>query len=248
MLYEEHEHGALLKSVHDNLSFILVALLITAAIMLLAKIAESFVAKKARGVETGWSAKKIVGIGVFSALGGALALLEIEIPFIPGFYMLDLSEIAGMMTAFLLGPLAGVLVEFIKTILHILLHGTHSVFVGDFAAFVMGSVYVLPASLIYLRNKSKRSALQGLVVGSLVLVVFGAFFNAFYLLPKFADLYGMPIEGLIASAAEANKSITSIWSLIAFATIPFNLLKGVVVSALVFLIYKPLSNLYRRIG
>lgn len=248
MLNHEHEHGALLKSVQDNLSFILVALFITAAVMLLSKLAETAVSKKARGVSKGWNAKKIVGIGVFSALGGALALLEIQIPLIPGFYMLDLSEIAGMMAAFLLGPLAGVLVEFIKTILHILIHGTHSVFVGDFAAFVMGSAYVLPASLIYLRNKSRKTAVSGLVVGSLVLIVFGAFFNGFYLIPKFADLYGIPLEGLVASAAEANSKITSIWTLIAFATIPFNLLKALVDSVIVFLIYKPLSNLYRRIG
>lgn len=246
----EHEHGheSLIESVKENLSFILVALVIIAAIMILAKLIENLVIRKEKLKKTGMTAKKIAGIGVFSALGGALALLEIPLPFVPGFYLLDFSEIAGMMAAFLLGPVAGVLVEFIKTILHILIHGTHSAFVGDFAAFVLGSIYVLPAALIYLVRKSKKGAIIGLLAATLSLIVCGAIFNGFYLIPKFAKLYGMPIEAIVAMGTAINPAIKNIWTLVAFATVPFNILKGVAVSLVVFLIYKPLSNLYRKIG
>lgn len=243
----EHEHGELLESLHENLSFVLVSLLVIAAIMLIAKLIENYVIRKEKLEKTGLTAKKIAGIGVFSAIGGVLATIEIPLSFVPGFYLLDFSEIAGMMAAFLLGPVAGVLVEFLKTVLHILLHGTHSAFVGDFAAFVMGSVYVLPASLLYLVRKTKKGAVVGLILATLALTVFGAVFNGIYLIPKFAALYGMPMDAIIAMGTEINPRIKNIWSLVAFATVPFNLLKGITVSIVVFLIYKPLSNLYRKI-
>ena len=244
-----HSHGhETIELLKDNLSFVLVALAVIVAVIALAKVAEMLLLKKKNEKNTGWSAKKIACVGLFSAVGGALAIIEIPLPFLPGFYLLDLSEIAGMMAAFLLGPVAGVVVEFIKTVLHILLHGTHSAFVGDFASFVLGCAYIIPASFIYLWKKTKRNALTGLITGALVLVVFGAFFNAFYLIPKFATLYGVDMDSIIAMGTAINPAIKDLGTLIAFATVPFNVLKGLIITVIVFLIYKPLSRLYRKIG
>ncbi len=245
----DHEGHDLIEELGENLSFILVALVVTIAIILLSKLIESIVVKKAGvTVEKRWTAKRIAGVGLFSAVGGALALFEIPLTFIvPGFYLLDFSEVAGMMAAFLLGPVAGVLVEFIKTIIHILIHGTHSAFIGDFGAFVMGTVFILPASLIYLTNKTRKRALLGLITSTFVLAAFGAAFNALYLIPTFAKLYGMDMAGIIAMGTAINPAIKDTWSFIGLATVPFNLIKGVAVSVIVFFIYKPLSTLYRKI-
>ena len=248
----EHDHH-LIEAITDNLSFILVALAVTAAIILAAKLIEKIAVEKSGAkIEKKWSAKRIAGVGLFSAVGGVLALLEIRLPFLfPDFYMLDFSELAGMMAAFLLGPVAGVLVEFIKTVIHILIHGTHSAFVGDFAAFVLGTVFILPASLLYLTKKDTKSqskrALVGLILSTVALTVIGAVFNAFYLIPKFAKMYGMDLDAIIAMGAVINPNVKSIWSFVALMTVPFNLIKGIGVSVVVFLVYKPLVTLYKKI-
>ncbi|MBQ9910611.1 MAG: ECF transporter S component [Lachnospiraceae bacterium] len=245
---DEHAHESLIQIAKENLSFILVILLVTAIVILLANLCEQYVLKKTGQKSQGWNAKKIAGIGVFSAIGGVLTMIEFPLPFVPGFYMLDFSEVSGMIAAFLLGPVAGVLVEFLKTLIHVLLHGTHTAFVGDFAMFAMGSVYVLPAALFYLVKKSRKRALLGLLMSALALVVFGAFFNGFYLIPTFAKLYGMDLDAIISMGTAITPLIKNMPTFIAFATVPFNLIKGIAVGAAVFLIYKPLSNLYRKLG
>jgi len=234
--------------VSSNINFILIALVVIVAIGFLAKVLESILAKKTGHQEmTKWSAKKIAGTALFGAIGGVLMILEITVPIIPMFYQLDFSELAGMMAGFLFGPVAAVIVEFMKALLHILLHGSHSAFVGEFASFVLGCCFVLPASYLYMTVRSKKNAIIGLIVGSVSLIAFGALFNAVYLIPKFADLYGIGMDGILQMAQAVNPSIDSMWTLIAYATIPFNIIKAVLISVLTFFIYKPISKMYHKI-
>ncbi len=183
---------------------------------------------------------------MFSALAGVLMLLEIPLFFAPGFYKLDLSEIPILICTFYLGPVAGVAAELVKVMVKLLLKGTSTAFVGDFANFVVGCSFVLPASVIYHARPGKKTALIGMIVGTAVMTVFGSAFNAVYLLPKFSALFGMPMEAIIAMGAAVNSSIHSVWTLVLFAVVPFNLLKGIVVSALTFVLYKRISPLLHR--
>ena len=105
---------------------------------------------------------------------------------------------------------------------------------------------MLPASLVYHAKPGKKSALIGLAAGTLCMTVFGSAFNAVYLLPKFAALYGMPLEAIIGMGTKVNAHITSVSTLVLFAVVPFNLLKGVLVSALTFLLYKRISPLLHK--
>jgi riboflavin transporter FmnP len=85
-----------------------------------------------------------------------------------------------------------------------------------------------------------------MLAGTLVMTVFGSALNAIYLLPKFAALYGMPMEAIIGMGTKINPSITSVGTLVLFAVVPFNLLKGVIDSVLTFLLYKRISPLLHR--
>lgn len=233
----------------DHLAFILIALLIMIAIVALTIFLEKKLFPNTKEVSPNHAkkgnAKRIAGIGVFAAIGGVLTTLEIPL-FV--FYNLDFSEVPALLAGFLMGPTAGMLVEFIKVFIHILFHGTHSAFVGEFAMFVTGSLYVLPASFFYLKAKSKKRALLSLLLGSGAMVILGALFNGFYLIPEFADLYGVPIDALVGQLQETIPAVKGLWTIVAFATVPFNLIKTISVSAIIFFIYKPLSRLYRKIG
>ena len=73
-------------------------------------------------------------------------------------------------------------------------------------------------------------------------------FNAWYLLPKFCELYGMPMSAILEMSAAVNPAITSVSTLVLFAVVPFNLLKGALVSALTFVLYKRVERLLFRTG
>ena len=151
-----------------------------------------------------------------------------------------------LICTFYLGPVAGVAAELVKVLVKLLLKGTTTAFVGDFANFAVGCSFVLPASVIYHARPGRRTALVGMAAGTLAMTVFGSLFNAVYLLPKFAELYGIPMENIVSMGTAVNGSITDAATLVLFAVVPFNLLKGVVVSALTFVLYKRISPILHK--
>lgn len=219
----------------ENLSFIGVCALVFAALLGLAYLFERTVC---HDLQRRSRSRNISYVAMFSALGGVLMLLEIPLFFAPGFYKMDLSELPVLMSAFYLGPVAGVVTELLKVLLKLLLKGTSTAFVGDFANFVVGCTFVLPAAVIYHHHKTRRTAIIGMAVGTLCMTVFGSLFNALYLIPKFAELFHLPIDQIVAMGTAVNKGITSVPTLVLFAVVPFNLIKGIVDSALTYLLYK----------
>ena len=230
---------SLLTDLKENTGFVLVCILIVAGLSLLAKLAERFMAEK-RTVST---ARRVSIIGICAAIATVLHMLDFPLLFIaPEFYKLDFSELPVLLCGFFLGPSATVACEGIKILLKLLLKGTSTAFVGDFANFVVGCSLVLPATVFYHLHKSKHSAVIGLVLGSLCITVFGSAFNAIYLLPKFAQLYGIPLEAIIGMGAKIHASVNSVMSFVFFCVAPLNLLKAAMVSVLTMLLYKRVAR------
>lgn len=191
------------------------------------------------------SARGITVIALLSALATVLMFIEIPLPFAPSFYKIDFSEVPVLIGTFALGPMAGVLIELIKNLLHIVVKGSDSAFVGELANFILGCSLVIPASLIYLRTKTKKSAIVGLVVGTICFVIAGCLLNAYLLLPVYATMYHMPIDALVAMGTAVNPNITSLTGFVFMAVAPFNLLKGVLVSVVTILLYKQVSPIIK---
>ena len=231
-----------LEAAKNNLSFILICVLVFAGLFVVAMLFQRVLLKKLKRVN---DTRYITFTALFSCMAAVLMLLEFPLFFAPGFYKLDLSEVPVMICTFYLGPSAGVICEFIKVVLKILLKGTSTAFVGDFANFVVGCTFVLPASIIYHTKPGNARAITGLAIGTAVMTVFGSLFNALYLIPKFAQLFHMELDAIVSMGTAVNSSITSVWTLVLYAVVPFNLVKGVVVSVLSFLLYKAL---YKPLG
>lgn len=227
----------------ENLSFILMCIGIFAVLLLLAVLAEKAVCKDRKDRS---STHYITYTAIFSCMAGVLMLVEIPLFFAPAFYKMDLSELPVFICTFYLGPVAGVISEFIKVIVKLLLKGTTTAFVGDFANFAIGCSFVIPASIIYHAKPGKKTALAGMIIGAAVMTIFGSLFNAIYLIPKFAELYGIPLDTIIGMGTAVNPKITSISNLVLFAVVPFNLLKGIVVTVLTFLLYKRISPILHK--
>ena len=182
---------------------------------------------------------------ILGATATLLMLIEFPLWFAPSFYKLDFSEIPVLIGAFSLGPLAGILIEAIKVFLNFVINGTITYGIGELANFLIGIAFVVPAAIIYKRAKSKTHAIVGMGVGVLSMALIGALLNAFVLLPIYAKVFYMSIPDLIAFGTLVNPNITSMTTFIMLAVVPFNLLKGIFVSAVVILIYKRISPLIK---
>lgn len=225
--------------IQDNLLFIIVCIAIIAALGIAARVAERFLPEKRKVTP----AKRVSIIGICAAIATVLHMLDFPLPFLaPDFYKLDFSELPVMLCGFYLGPSATVACEGVKILLKLLLKGTSTAFVGDFANFVVGCSLVLPATIIYHIKKTRGSALIGLSVGTLVLTVFGSAFNGIYLLPKFSELYGLPLDVIIAMGTAVNSGINSVSTFVLLAVAPLNLIKGFAVSVLTLLLYKRVAR------
>lgn len=235
--------GKLISQIGENLSFVLECLGVFAALFVLALLFERFVMKNRKKLG---STHFLAYTAIFSAMAGVLMFIEIPLFFAPSFYEIDLSEIPIMICTFYLGPVSGVVAELLKIIVKLVFKGTTTAFVGDFANFVVGCTFILPASMIYHAKPGKKTALVGMAVGTLIMTVFGSAFNAIYLLPKFSELFGLPLDTIVGMGTAVNGAINSVSTLVLFAVVPFNLLKGIVVSALTFLLYKRISPILHR--
>ena len=237
----------LFQNVAENALYVVGFLGIIVVLFVTAVFLEKAARKKNGITEAVFSTRKMAMIGLFSAIAMILHLLDFPLPFAPPFYKLDFSELPILVGTFAFGPAAGVMMEFIKILLKLFVKGTSTAFVGDLANFVIGCSFILPASVIYAFRKNKKTAIVACVTGTLIMTVFGTAFNAVYLLPAFSKLYGMPLESILDMGSDINPLVSegNIVSFVAACVAPLNLIKGVSVSVITLLIYKPLSPLSR---
>lgn len=237
----------LFSKVAENVGFVLTFFVIIALLFAIAFASERLIQKRNGVTEKVFTSRKIAMIGLFSALAVILMLFEIQLPFAPSFYKLDMSELPILIGTFAFGPAAGVMMEFIKVLLNLFIDGTTTAFVGEFANFCVGCSFIIPAGLIYSFKKTKKSALIACIVGTVILTVFGTAFNALYLLPAFAKLYGMPLEVILGMGQKVNPLVKegSIVSFVCACVAPLNVIKGVANSVITLLVYKPLSRIIK---
>ena len=187
----------------------------------------------------------ITQIAAMSAVAGVLMMFEVPLWFAPGFYKMDLSDLPALIGGFAMGPLAGMLIELFKVIISIVLGGTSTFFVGETSNFIIGCSFVVPASIVYKHMRSRKGAYSGMLIGTVILASVGSAMNAFVLIPAYVKILGLPMEQIVAMGTAVNPAITSLSTLVLFAVVPFNLLKGVLVSLITALIYKKIRILIK---
>ena len=184
-------------------------------------------------------------VAMLSAISAILMAFEFPIPFIaPGFYKIDLSEVPVIVGAFAMGPLAGVIVELLKILLHLFIKGTSSAFVGEFGNFVVGVSFIIPASILYYAKKTKKRAVVGLITGVITTTTIGCLVNAFILLPFYGAAFG-GIDKIVAAGTAVNPSVNSVLAFCLIIVAPFNLIKFGMVSIITLLIYHKISYLFK---
>lgn len=190
--------------------------------------------------------REIVTIGMLGAIATLFMLFEIALPFAPSFYKIDMSEVPVLIGCFAMGPLAGACIELVKIALNFVLNGTMTAGVGELANFCLGCAFCIPAGMIYRKKTTKKGAIIGLVSGTLIMSFLGCFINAYIMLPAYAKAFSWPIERIIEMGTKVNPGITDLFTFVMFAVVPFNLLKGILISVVVLLVYKKISPIIKR--
>ncbi len=185
------------------------------------------------------STQSITRIALMSVISFVLILINLPLPIFPSFLKIDLSDVPSLITTFVMGPAAGILVQFTKNLLNFLIN-TSTGGIGELANFVIGLSLILPLSYIYKLKPTKQGYIIGSIVGILFMSVVGVLMNYYVLLPMYAKFMGM--ESIIQSGTKVNGNIVDMKSFLLFAILPFNLLKAtlsVIVSSILYNYIKP---------
>lgn len=188
--------------------------------------------------------KSLTIIAMLAAISTVLMFLSFSIPLFPTFLKLDFSEVPALIAAFSLGPFAGVSVVFIKNLINLLF--TSSGGIGEFANFLIGSFFVFSAGLVYQKFKTRKGAILSMTVGTIIMSIVGTVANYYILMPLYTLI--MPIDSIVNMFKSINPYADTMLKIMFMTIVPFNLLKGFIVSLITFLIYKKLSPIIKRIA
>ena len=193
------------------------------------------------------SVKEIALIGVLGGLSAIIMLFDFPLPFAPGFLKFDVSDIPGLFAGFFLSPVCGCLVAGVKILLNLVLNGTTTAFVGEAANLAGSCCFILIASVIYHKNKTKKTALLGMLASAVATSFMFIFMNAYVTFPMYGKVYGMSMEVIIAAAAKVNPLVHDTVTMMLFSIFPFNLVKYFICSVVTAAVYKKCSTALKAI-
>ena len=179
---------------------------------------------------------------MLGALSFALQLFEFPLPFlIPSFVEFDFSDLPALIASFSMGPISGIAVALIKNVLHLSMTTTGCV--GELANFLLAASFVGTAGTIYRFHKNRAGALIGSLAGAVVMGVISVPINYFITYPIYYNF--MPKDAILAAYQAIFPFVGDIYTCLWFFNAPFNLLKGLVITLITFLIYKHISPIIK---
>ncbi len=187
--------------------------------------------------------RALVMTAMLSAIGYVLMLFDFSVPFMPSFIKLDISELPALIASFSLGPVYGVVVCLVKNLLNTLQSQTLGI--GDLSNFLLGTMFVFPAGLIYQRMKSRKGALIGSLAGAVIMAVGSVFTNIFLVYPLYYNL--MSKEAILNAYQAIIPAMKSVEQSIICFNMPFTFLKAMLSVLVTFLIYKRISPVIKGV-
>lgn len=186
-----------------------------------------------------FKASKITYTAVFAAIATVLMYFEFPLPFMPPFLKVDLSGAVVLIGAFIFGIGPAITMIGIKDLIHLTQSQTGGS--GELADFLMLSTLVIVAVLLYRAHKSRKMAAVGCVIGSVAMACMGMLTNYFLIIP-FYSAVGMPIDAILGACAAVNPAINGMGAYLLIGVLPFNLIKGAILTVITMLAYKKLST------
>lgn len=186
---------------------------------------------------------------MFGALAAVLMLFDVPIFFTLPFIKLDFSDIPVILGAYMLGPLWGAVIAFVKIALNFVLNGTTTVGIGELANLLFSLAYVLPAGIIYRFKRTKKGAVLSLISGTLIASVTAVILDWFVVFPFYISVSSsLTMDAVIGMASGTNPLVNDALTMMLFSVFPANLLKYTLASVITFFAYTPLRKLINSLS
>ena len=187
---------------------------------------------------------------MLSAVAFILQFIEFSVPIIPSFIKLDISDLPALIGSFVLGPWWGVAIQFIKNLIHLTV-GT-SAGVGELCNFLFGAAFSIVAGYTYKFMHTRKGAVIASVLGSLAMALVSLPLNYFFVYPAYVVIYNLPLEVIMGMYKEILPAVAefptanTLFNCLFVFNLPFTFAKGILVSAICHIVYKPISRLYHK--
>lgn len=188
--------------------------------------------------------KDMTKIGMLSVIAFILMYFQLPITFVaPPFMKLDISDLPVLMGAFTMGPVFGIIIAAIKNILHIVFKGTMTAGIGELSNFIISSTFAFVSAYFYRKHRTYKGAIISLTLGVLAMTALAMLSNYFVVFPLYAKV--MPMDAIIAMGSAITSKITGLFTMMIYSVLPFNLIKGFTTSAVMMLVYKKISPIFK---
>lgn len=183
--------------------------------------------------------RRMVMTAILSALSSVLMFFSFNVPLMPSFIKMDLSELPALIAAFSMGPVYGAIVCLVKNLVNLLTTTTGGV--GELSNFILGVFFVVPAGIIYKLRPKFSGAIIGSIAGAAMMALLSVFSNYDVVYPIYTTF--MPMEAIIGMYQAINPSVKNLWECLLIFNMPFTFIKGMVSAVLTIAVYKKLTPL-----
>ena len=189
--------------------------------------------------------KDMTKVAMLSVIGFVLMYFQLPLTFVaPPFMKLDISDLPVLMGAFTMGPVYGIIIAGLKNLMHIIFKGTMTAGVGELSNFIISSTFALVSSYIYRKHRTYKGAVLSMTVGVVAMTILAMAANYFVVFPLYGKV--MPMDAIIAMGSAITPKITGLFTMMIYSVLPFNLIKGFTTSAVMMLVYKKISPLFKN--
>ena len=189
--------------------------------------------------------KDMTKVAMLSVIGFVLMYFQLPLTFVaPPFMKLDISDLPVLMGAFTMGPVYGIIIAALKNLMHIIFKGTMTAGVGELSNFIISSTFAVISSYIYRKHRTYKGAVLSMTVGVVAMTILAMASNYFVVFPLYGKV--MPMDAIIAMGSAITPKITGLFTMMIYSVLPFNLIKGFTTSAVMMLVYKKISPLFKN--
>jgi len=165
--------------------------------------------------------QEVIGISIFAALGTILMFFEFPVLIWLPFLKIDLSDVVTLIGTFAYGPVGGILIALIKSLVHVLVTGSGLAgLIGNGSAFVGAVSLLLPFNYFW----KKGQKIPAIIAGTVSMTVIMSVLNYFVVMPLYMNVIGMQLNMSLAQY-------------VATGVIPFNIIKALIISVAVMIVY-----------
>ena len=196
-----------------------------------------FYSEKGKG-KYNFGTKQMVRVAIFGALSGIFYIfIKFPVPFMPAFLEFHFDEVPAFIASFAYGPVVGLLVLVVKTLIKLPL--TSTLGVGELTDLLFSAAFILPAAIVYKKNRSFKWVFIGLAIGTVFQLIISVVGNVYISIPFYLKVMEFPEAAILKMCQTANPKITNIgWSYGLLAVLPFNAIKDAAVILLTLFTYK----------